>query len=165
MDREISDQQADRAETSGLGDAAAAAVRAAAARDGELNASIARAAVRVHRSHVGRGPTRARAFFRDNIVVLVLEDVLTRSERSLVASGRHDTVIQVREALVDTMRADLIAAVETLTDRRVTALMGATHLEPDIAAQIFVLDRPVGRGSAGAGRIEHVASPRRAAPD
>jgi uncharacterized protein YbcI len=162
---ERSDRQAARAEASVVGAAASATGQAAAARDGELNASIARAAVRLHRSHVGRGPMKARAFFRDSIVVVVLEDVLTQSERSLVASGRHDTVIRVREALLETMRADLIAAIETLTDRCVTALMSATHLEPDMAAEIFVLDRPVESESAHAGRVEHVASPRRAAPD
>jgi uncharacterized protein YbcI len=162
---ERSDQQAAGAETSVVGAAASATGQAPAARDGELNASIARAAVRLYRSHVGRGPTKARAFFRDNIVDVVLEDVLTRSERSLVASGRHDTVTRVQAALLETMHADLIAAIETLTDRRVTAFMSATHLEPDMAAEIFVLDRPVERGSADAGRVEHVASPRRAAPD
>jgi uncharacterized protein YbcI len=162
---ERSDQQAARAEASVVGAAASATGQAAAARDGELNASIARAAVRLHRSHVGRGPTKARAFFRGNIVVVVLEEVLTQSERSLVASGRHDAVIRVREALLETMRADLIAAIETLTDRGVTALMSATHLEPDMAAEIFMLDRPVESGSADAGRVERVASPRHAAPD
>jgi uncharacterized protein YbcI len=165
LGRERSDRQGARAETSVVGDAAAAAEPAATARDGELNASIARAAVRLHRRHVGRGPTRARAFFRDTIVVVVLEDVLTRSERSLVASGRHDVVIRLQEALVETMRADLIATIEALTDRRVTAFMSATHLEPDMTAEIFVLDRPVERGSADAGRVERVTSRRRAAPD
>src|SRR3954452_2180218 len=161
---ERSDRQDARAETSVVG-AAVAAPRQQGAPGGELNASIVRAAVRVHRSHVGRGPTKARAFFRDNIVVVVLEDVLTQIERSLVASGRHDTVIRGREALLETMSADLIAAIETLTDRRVTAFMSATHLEPDMAGEIFVLDRRVESGSAHDGRVEHVASPRRAALD
>ncbi len=165
MGEQRSDQQAARAETSVVGPAAAATGQAAAARGGELNAWIARAVVRLHRSYVGRGPTKARAFFRDNIVIVVLEDVMTRSERSLVASGCDDTVIRVQEALLETMRADLIAAIETLTDRRVTAFMSATHLEPDMAAEIFVLDRPVERASADAGRVEPVVDFRRAAPD
>ena len=59
------------------------------------------------------------------------------------------------------MRADLIAAIETLTHRRVAAFMLATHLEPDMAAEIFVLDRPVGRGSADADPVEPVVNPRR----
>src|SRR4051794_37202191 len=62
---ERSDQQAARAGTSVVGAATATTGQAAAARGGELNASVARAAVRLHRSYVGRGPTRARAFFRD----------------------------------------------------------------------------------------------------
>jgi uncharacterized protein YbcI len=161
---EGSDRRAARAEPSAVA-AAVPATRQQGAPGGELNASIARAAVRLHRSHVGRGPTKARAFFRDNIVVVVLEDVLTRSERSLVASGRHETVIRGREALAETMRAELIAAIGTLTDRRVTAFMSATHLEPDMAVDIFVLDRPVERESTDAGPRERTASPRHGAPD
>ena len=59
---------------------------------GELNAAVARAAVRVHRWHAGRGPTKARAFFRHDVVVAVLEDALTVTERSLIADDRRDAV-------------------------------------------------------------------------
>jgi hypothetical protein len=41
------------------------------------------------------------------------------------------------------MRAELVAAVEGLTGRRVQAFTGATHLDPDLAFALFVLDRPV----------------------
>jgi hypothetical protein len=41
------------------------------------------------------------------------------------------------------MRPELVAAVEALTDRTVTALMGSTSVEADISTEVFVLDRPV----------------------
>ena len=37
------------------------------------------------------------------------------------------------------MRADLVTAVEGLTGRSVAAFMSANHIEPDLAAEIFVL--------------------------
>jgi uncharacterized protein YbcI len=110
---------------------------------GELNAAVARAVVRIHRDCVGRGPTKARAFFHDNVVVVVLEDVLVTVERTLLAAGRDDSVIRLRQEVLETMRPDLIAAVESLSMRNVTAMMGDTNLTPDMASLIFVLDRPI----------------------
>jgi uncharacterized protein YbcI len=111
---------------------------------GELNAAIARAVVRYHNEHLGRGPTKARAFHRDNVVVVVLEDTMTRAERTLAASGRTDAVVRLREAFQETMRVDLVAAIEELTGRKVVAFMSANNIDPDMAAELFVLDRPLG---------------------
>jgi uncharacterized protein YbcI len=110
---------------------------------GELNAAIARAAVRIHRECVGRGPTKAQAFFRGNIVVVILENVLVKAELTLLGRGLEASVIHLRKELLETMRPDLTAAVEGLTDRSVTTLMGDNSFHPDIASQVFVLDGPV----------------------
>jgi uncharacterized protein YbcI len=110
---------------------------------GELNAAIARSVVRYHNEHLGRGPTRARAFYRDNVIVVLLEDAMTKAERSLAASGKSDAVRDIRAAIQDAMRAALVATVETLTGCKVDAIMSTTHLDPDMAAEVFVLDRPV----------------------
>jgi uncharacterized protein YbcI len=117
---------------------------------GELNAGIARAVVRIHRDSVGRGPTKAQAFFRGNIVVVVLEQVLAKEERTLVSSGHEDAVMALRHELLVTMKPDLMAAVETLTNCRVVAMMGDTNLKADMAGHIFVLDEPIETQSAGA---------------
>jgi hypothetical protein len=42
------------------------------------------------------------------------------------------------------MRADLVAAVERLTASTVRAFMSANHIEPDTAAEIFLLDPAAG---------------------
>jgi uncharacterized protein YbcI len=110
---------------------------------GRLNAAITRAVVRSHSEHAGRGPTKATAFFHGNVIVVVLEQTMTRSEQSLAASGRLDAVHDVRRELQGAMRADLVAAVETLTGCTVSAFMGDSSAEPDLAVELFVLDRPV----------------------
>jgi hypothetical protein len=38
------------------------------------------------------------------------------------------------------MREDLISAVERLTERKVIAFMSENHIDPDMAAEIFVLE-------------------------
>jgi uncharacterized protein YbcI len=41
------------------------------------------------------------------------------------------------------MRDDAKRAIEKLTDRRVVAFFSSNHIDPDLAAEIFVLDRPM----------------------
>jgi uncharacterized protein YbcI len=110
---------------------------------GELNAAITRAVVAIHRRQVGRGPTKAHAFFRNDVVVVVLSNVMTTPERRLVADGRGELVAEMRHQLQATMHDALVAAVERLTGCGVTALMSDIHVGSDTAVEVFVLDRPV----------------------
>jgi uncharacterized protein YbcI len=112
---------------------------------GDLNAAVARAVVRFHRAEMGRGPNKARAFYRDDIIVVVLEDLMTQAERRLVERGQHDAVIQMRAAFQKSMRADLVTVIEELTGTKVRAFMSShsNNLDPDMAVLTFVLDEPI----------------------
>jgi uncharacterized protein YbcI len=113
---------------------------------GQLNAALSSAVVQLHNQYLGRGPTKGHAFYRGNVVVVILEDTLTRAERSLVAGGKDDVVHHTRRQLLHTMRRDLVATIEQLTARRVVSFLSDHDIVPDMAAQVFVLDRalPVG---------------------
>lgn len=110
---------------------------------GRLNQEIANAVVRRHKRFLGRGPTKAQAFYRDNIVVVVMEDILTDAERSLAAAGGREAVLGMRLRYQQTMRRDLVDAIEQLTGRHVEAFLSGNHIGPDLAAELFVLDRPI----------------------
>jgi uncharacterized protein YbcI len=110
---------------------------------GALNQAIANAVVRSHTRLVGRGPTKAQAFYRHNIVVVIMRDTLTVGERTLVADGRVDAVHALRLGLQPAIQAELIDLVEGLTGCVVEAFMSANHIDPDLGAQLFVLDRPI----------------------
>jgi uncharacterized protein YbcI len=110
---------------------------------GELNAAITRAVVRVHSQYVGRGPTKAQTFYRGPVVVTVMENAMTKAERSLVGDGELDMVLGMRQRFQRTMRADLVAEIEQLTGRKVVAFMSDNHVDPDLAAELFFLDGPV----------------------
>jgi uncharacterized protein YbcI len=110
---------------------------------GELNAAITRAVVRYYRAHVGRGPKKAQTFYRRNVIVVVLEEMMTKAEQTLIARGKHDAVAQIRDAFQETMRDDLIASVEDLTGAKVRAFMGGNSIDPDMSVEVFILDRPV----------------------
>jgi uncharacterized protein YbcI len=70
----------------------------------------------------------------------VLQDTLTRGERTLVGNGHEDLVLQSRKAYQRVMSADMIAAVEEITARRVLAFLSDNHIQPDYAIESFVLE-------------------------
>ncbi len=107
--------------------------------DGELREQIGKLAVRVFADHVGRGPTRVRAFLDGDIVVCLLEDTMTRAERSLVAAGREAAVLSVRRHLQEMMCPDLVKGIEALTGRAVTGFVSGNSVSPDLASELFVL--------------------------
>lgn len=108
--------------------------------DGELTAAISTAMVQIVRDYTGRGPTKARTTIRDSVVLVILEDTLTRGERALVAYGKEDKVLDIRLDFQDAMRDEAMQTVAQLTGCAVLAMMSASHIEPDFGAKVFVLD-------------------------
>jgi uncharacterized protein YbcI len=107
---------------------------------GSLASAISNSVRRLVAEYTGRGPTRARTSIRDNLVVVLLEDTLTKGERRLVAKGRDVRVLDYRAEFQAAMRDDAIATIEKLTGRNVMAFMSANHIDPDLAAELFVLE-------------------------
>ena len=54
-----------------------------------LHAAISHAVVGLLREYTGRGPTKSRTTIRDNVVLVMLEQSLTKGEQSLVNKGPH----------------------------------------------------------------------------
>ena len=106
---------------------------------GELAAAISTAVVHVFSEHTGRGPTKARTTIDGDTVVVILQDGMTKAERSLVAAGKDGEVLRLRRNFQETMRVDLVAVVERLTASQVQVFMSANHIAPDTAAEIFLL--------------------------
>lgn len=107
--------------------------------DGPLTAAISNAVVGLLREFTGRGPTQARTTLGPDTVVVTLRDSLTKAERTLAARGQALEVLAMRRAFQDTMREDLVAAVERLTHRKVEAFLSDNLSEPDVAVEIFLL--------------------------
>jgi uncharacterized protein YbcI len=104
--------------------------------------TISNAIVGLMREYTGRGPTKARTTIRDNLVVVLLEQTLTKGEQVLVEKGRGENVLALRHEYQEAMREPASAKVAEITGRNVLAMMSANHLDPDLAVEVFVLDGP-----------------------
>jgi uncharacterized protein YbcI len=106
---------------------------------GSKAAAISNHVVRTMSAYTGRGPTKARTHISDDVVTVVLQDTLTKGERSLVGDDLDQLVLTMRKAYQGTMGNELISGVEQILGRKVIAFMSDNHIEPDFAAEVFVL--------------------------
>ncbi len=106
---------------------------------GSKAAAISNHIVRTVSEFTGRGPTKARTYLNDDLVTCVLQDTLTKGERSLVGDSLFDLVLTTRKAYQGTMRIELVSGVEAILGRKVTAFMSDNHIDPDVAVEVFVL--------------------------
>jgi uncharacterized protein YbcI len=106
---------------------------------GSLSAAISNAVVGLLHDYTGRGPTHARTTMGSDTIVVTLRDSLTKAERTLAHRGQALEVLAMRRAFQNTMREELIAAVEALTGRTVEAFLSDNLHEPDVAVEIFLM--------------------------
>ena len=111
-----------------------------------VTAQISDAIVKLLAVHTGHGARSARTTLGDDVIVCVLEDALTRGERSLLEHGERETVLSTRRAFQETMANDAVRVVEEISGRTVRAFMSANHVDPDLGAEVFVLE-PVSESS------------------
>jgi uncharacterized protein YbcI len=107
---------------------------------GSLSLAISNAIVALVREYTGRGPTKARTIINGDIVTVILQDGLTKGEQALVRKGRGEKVLDIRALFQQAMHDDCVAKVSEITGRQVIAMMSANHVDPDFAAEIFVLE-------------------------
>ena len=99
--------------------------------------------VRLYREHFGKGPTGAKTYVLDDLVICVMRDGLTTVEKTLFEQGRGDAVREMRAAFQDAVSDRFTGVVEELTGRKVVAFMSQAHVGPDLAIEVFFLDGAV----------------------
>jgi uncharacterized protein YbcI len=110
---------------------------------GRVLAEISNSMVRLYREHFGKGPTGAKTYVLDDLVICVLRDGLTTVEKTLFEQGRGHAVREMRAAFQDAVGDRFTGVVEQLTGRRVVAFMSQAHVGPDLAIEVFFLDRAI----------------------
>jgi uncharacterized protein YbcI len=105
------------------------------------SATISNGLSKLHREYYGRGPNSVRTIVGHDHVVTFLEDLYTPVERTLLEAGETDTGIETRRAFQRAMRTRFVEVVERATGRKVRAFLSEASVDPDISAEIFMLER------------------------
>jgi uncharacterized protein YbcI len=96
--------------------------------------------VKLLKDYNGRGPTQARAYIQEDLVVVVLRSTMTKAERTLADEGEEALVRGMRRALQGKFREDANGIVERLTGRHVSAFLSDHDVDEDVVIQAFVLE-------------------------
>jgi uncharacterized protein YbcI len=109
-------------------------------RAGEQLASVTNGIVKLFRDYYGRGPTKAKSYILDDrIVVCVLEETMTRVEKTLVDNGHGAKVRELRLTFQEAMAHEFKQTVREGMGREVIAYHSQLTFEPDVGFEFFVL--------------------------
>ena len=106
---------------------------------GDVLTAISEGMVALLKDYYGRGPTQAKTYYQDDLVVCLLRGGFTRVEQTLLEEGHGDAVIRQRMAFQDVMRERFEKVVEDATGRKVIGFMSGNQQEPDMICEVFVL--------------------------
>jgi uncharacterized protein YbcI len=107
---------------------------------GEQLAAVTNGIVKLFRDYYGRGPTKAKSYLLDDrILVCVLENTMTRVEKTLADNGAGGKVREVRLTFQEAMAHEFKQTVRDCTGREVTAYHSQLTLDPDLGFEFFVL--------------------------
>jgi uncharacterized protein YbcI len=106
---------------------------------GDVLTAISDGLVALLKEFYGRGPTRAKSYYEDDLVVCLLRGGFTAVERTLLEGGRGASVIQQRMDFQEVMRSRFEAVIESATGRRVIGFMSGNQQDPDIMCEVFIL--------------------------
>ena len=85
------------------------------------------------------GPTQAKTYYHDDLVVCLLRGGFTRVEQTLLDGGRGHAVIAQRMEFQEVMRERFTAVIEHATGRPVIGFMSGNQQNPDMICEVFVL--------------------------
>jgi uncharacterized protein YbcI len=106
---------------------------------GDVLTAISDGLVALLKEFYGRGPTRAKSYYEDDLVVCVLRGGFSRVEETLLAGGRGQAVIQQRMEFQEVMRGRFAKVIEDATAKRVIGFMSGNQQDPDLMCEVFIL--------------------------
>jgi uncharacterized protein YbcI len=107
--------------------------------DGAARTAISDGMVALLKDFYGVGPTQAKTYYHDDLVVCLMRGGFTRVEQTLLEGGRTAAVIQQRMEFQEVMRSRFIEVIESATGRAVVGFMSGNQQDPDMICEVFVL--------------------------
>ncbi|MGH3338882.1 MAG: Na-translocating system protein MpsC family protein [Propionibacteriaceae bacterium] len=87
--------------------------------DGQAAMAICNAITGALKRNSGKGPTKVKAYGTREHVAVIVQDMLTTLERTLVQEGHEQLVGEARQALIGRVAKECRATIEQATGRRV----------------------------------------------
>ena len=87
--------------------------------DGPAAMTICNAITVALKQGCGQGPTKVKAYNTQDEVVVVVQDMLTTLEKTLVRDGHEQLVREARQVLTERVAKECRATIEQATGRRV----------------------------------------------
>jgi uncharacterized protein YbcI len=106
---------------------------------GDVLTDISDGLVALLKEFYGRGPTQAKSYYQDDLVVCVLRGGFSRVEQTLLEGGRGAVVIRQRLEFQELMRERFEAVIAQATGRKVIGFMSGNQQEPDMMCEVFIL--------------------------
>ena len=106
---------------------------------GDVLTAISDGMVALLKEFYGRGPTRTKSYYEDDLVVCVLRGGFSRVEQTLLDGGRGAAVIQQRMEFQEVMRDRFTGVIQDATGRPVIGFMSGNQQHPDMMCGVFIL--------------------------
>jgi uncharacterized protein YbcI len=106
---------------------------------GEVLTAISDGMVALLKEYYGRGPTRTKSYYYDDLVVCVLRGGFSRVEQTLLEGGRGRAVIRQRMEFQELMAERFYSVIEKATGRPVIGFMSGNQQQPDMMCEVFIL--------------------------
>jgi uncharacterized protein YbcI len=106
---------------------------------GAMRAMISTEIVRLQAEYYGKGPTRAKTYITEDLVVVVLEESFTRAEKTLVERGEREAIQHIRRRFQQQMADSFTSVVEQATGRKVKVFLSDTDIDQDVSVETFLL--------------------------
>src|SRR5918998_2896197 len=122
-----------------------------------LLARISSEMVRAQKEFFGKGPTKAKTYILDDLLIIVMRGGMTTAEKTMLKFGQSDQVRQFRQLFENEMTERLTDMIERLTQRKVLTYQSQVMFDPDIVVEMFVFDSagdPDDRAATAEGQLQ-----------
>ena len=106
--------------------------------------------VRAQKQFFGKGPTQAKSYMLDDLLIVVMRDGLTTAEKTMLEFGNPDMVRQFRQLFENDMTEKLTGLIEDLTGCKVATYQSQVMFDPDVIVEMFVFAEPATSGARAA---------------
>lgn len=119
--------------------------------------------VKAQKEFFGKGPTRAKSYMLDDLLIIVMRGGMTTAEETMLEFGHQDQVRNFRQLFENAMTERLTDKMEELTGRKILTYQSQILFDPHVVIEMFVFDSQGSSDAIGATAEGQLGEPERGA--